>query len=94
MRSRQVFLQTAVFVAGLIIAAPINAMEAATAPDAQGSDRVLMRHLGQKRADQLAEIVQMQSQLNLILTCNTQGRFYAPGEAGADSDGCIPFTAQ
>lgn len=94
MRSRQVFFATSMLVASMVVFEQAFALEAVTAPNSQNSDRNTYRHLAQTRADQMAKAIQLQSQLNLLLACNTQGRFYAPGEAGADSNGCIPFTAQ
>ncbi len=94
MHSLQVIFSVALLVAGTVFSNHVFALEATTAPSDQPSDRTMMRHLMQTRADQLAEVAAMQSQVNAILTCTTRARFYAPGEAGADTNGCIPITIQ
>ncbi|MBX9862409.1 MAG: hypothetical protein K2Y42_06605 [Hyphomicrobium sp.] len=92
MHSRQVIFSVALLVAGPALCGHAFALEATTAPGGQASDRSMMRHLTQTRADQIAEVASLQSKANAILACTAKGRFYAPGEVGADANGCIPIT--
>lgn len=81
-------------VAGALLCSEAFALEATTAFNDQPVNRTMMRHLTQKRAAQMADVAALQAQANLILACTKIGRFYAPGEAGADANGCIPITVQ
>lgn len=92
MHPRQVISSVALLVAGAMICGHAFALEATTASNDQPIDRAMVRQLTQKRADQLADLATLQSQVNAILACTAIARFYAPGEAGADANGCIPIT--
>lgn len=48
----------------------------------------MIRHVAAERADQLAEVSELQSKVNSLITCAGKGRFYSPDEPSADAQGC------
>ena len=64
------------------------AMEAVTNPNNRASNAAVVRLLAAERAEQLAELAALETQVNAILRCTYKGRFYAPGMNDADADGC------
>ena len=84
---RTVFIAAA-FAAACALAGGAHALEATTESTSRASHAAVARHLAAERADQLAQLTAMQAQVDGILTCTYKGRFYAPGTAGADADGC------
>lgn len=79
---------TAAVTAFACAASMAHALEASTQSNNRASNAAVIRHLAAERADQLAEVSVLQSKVNTILTCTYKGRFYAPEQADADSQGC------
>lgn len=73
--------------AGLMMPSAL-AMEAGTAPDNRASTAAMLRQLTTERADQLAQLAALQLQADALRRCNGKGKFYTPGKADADADGC------
>jgi hypothetical protein len=80
-----------VITVGLLLCAVASgayALEATTRSNDRASNAALVRHLAAERADQFADLSAVEAQVNGLLTCTRKGKFYTPGESGADADGC------
>jgi hypothetical protein len=88
MHSRQVIFAFGLLAAVATPSATLLAMEAATAANSRASNAALVRHLAAERADQLADLAAIQSQVDSIIKCTAKGRFFTPGKSGADADSC------
>jgi hypothetical protein len=64
------------------------ALEAVTRSNDRASNAALVRRLAAERADHFADLSAVEAQVNALLTCTGKGKFYAPGQTGADADGC------
>lgn len=87
MHSRQV-ISYGLLLAAMQLCPSASALEAATATNDRASNAAMVRHFAAERADQFAELAALETQVTALLKCTKKGRFYTPGETGADSDGC------
>lgn len=92
MHSRKVISGGMLLAAGILPLAGAHALEVTTESNNRASNAALVRKLAADRTDQLAEIAALQLQVDALLICTGKGRFYAPGEAGADGQGCTEIT--
>lgn len=88
MHSRQVIFAIGLLAAIAVPSPALLALEAATSSNDRASNAAMMRHVAVQRADQLADVASLESQVNSILTCTGKGKFYTPSKSEADSDGC------